>query len=111
MLDRVGERARESGLDERIRLHRTGRNKIGLNEKVDFILAFYLLHELPDMKAFLREARSLLKPGGHLFIAEPNFKVSEEAFDGTVTQAMDAGFEIAERPRVLFSRAAVFSVR
>jgi predicted methyltransferase len=47
--------------------------QIGITTKVDHILAFYMVHEVPDVDKFLAEMYSILKPGGSFFIIEPAF--------------------------------------
>ena len=71
MLAGVRRRAERTGVADRIRLHRAGTDGLGLTETVDFALAFWMLHEVPDQAAFLAEVRACLKPGSHLLIVEP----------------------------------------
>ncbi|MDD5772666.1 MAG: methyltransferase domain-containing protein, partial [bacterium] len=82
-------------------------DKIGILENVDFVLAFYVVHEIPDQKGFFNEIRSILKPDGKLFIVEPPFHVSKPAFEEMVEKARNAGFIPIERPKVLFSKAVI----
>ena len=107
MLEMVKERATEAGLSDRIRLHRCETDRIGVQEELDFILAFWMFHEAPDGKSFLEEVFALLKPGGRFLIIEPNMHVNRRDFERTLHEAQGVGFSVSERPRVLFSRAAV----
>ena len=50
MLDVVQNRARKADVGDRIRVHRCEANSIGLAEPVDFVLAFYSAHEVPDQR-------------------------------------------------------------
>ncbi|MBI4767372.1 MAG: methyltransferase domain-containing protein, partial [Deltaproteobacteria bacterium] len=79
----------------------------GLSEKVDFILAFYMLHEIPDQEEFFNEAVTLLNPEGQMLIVEPPFHVSRSAFEKTIKKAETAGFTFAERPKVFFGKSAL----
>ena len=88
-------------------LHRCEPNRIGLSLPVDFALAFYMLHELPDQAAFFTDVRQLLPPQGRLFVVEPPFHVSRAAFETTLRTARRTGFTVAARPRVRFSKAAL----
>jgi len=110
MLDQVCVKSVMLGLASRIRFHKSEPERIGVDEKADFILSFYMVHEVPDRDTFLREVRGLLKPGGKYLIVEPVFHVSEEAFEDTVNSANSAGFKPIFWPKIALSRAALFTV-
>jgi ubiquinone/menaquinone biosynthesis C-methylase UbiE len=107
MLQKVKEKIKGKELEERILLHKCGENNIGLSEPVDFVLLFYMVHEVPNKEHFFNEIRTILKQQGQVLIVEPPFHVSKSAFDETVRKAGSAGFVIVERPMVFFSRAAL----
>ena len=107
MLDRLRVKIQGSELEQRIRLHRSADDRIGVAEQADFALCFYLLHELPDQGAFFAELFSILKPGGQALLVEPPIHVSRKAFAETVRKAGDAGFIPAEGPKVFLGKAAV----
>ena len=107
MLQKLRNKIQGTELDERITLHRCEANKIGVLENVDFVLAFYVVHEIPDQVGFFSEMKSILKSDGRLFIAEPPFHVSKKAFEEMIKKATDAGFIPVERPKVLFSKAVI----
>jgi ubiquinone/menaquinone biosynthesis C-methylase UbiE len=111
MLAMLEARAKRAGLGDRIRLHVTAVDRVGLTEKVGFALAFWMVHETPDAAAFLAEMHATLFPRGHLFVAEPKGHVTREAFETMVEQAKENGFEVVARPRAWFSRAAVLRRR
>ena len=107
MLRKLRDKIQGTALEERITLHKCGKNKIGLAENVDFILAFYMVHEITDQEAFFGEIASILKWDGHLFIVEPPFHVSKSAFEETIGKARNAGLTLVEKPKVLLSKTAV----
>ncbi len=107
MLQKLRDKIQGTELEERITLHKCGENTIGLSEDVDFILAFYMVHELPDQEEFFHEIGSILKSNGQVFIVEPPFHVSKTAFEETIRKARDAGFTTVERPKVLFSKTVI----
>ena len=109
MLERVRVKAQGTDLAPRITLHQCQPNRIGLSTTVDFALAFYVLHELPDPAAFLTELRPLLAPTGQLFIVEPPFHVSKAAFEATIQCAHRAGFRLIARPRIRFNKAVLLA--
>lgn len=107
MLRLMGVRAERRGLSARIRAHQCPADSIGLSGPVDFALAFYMVHEVPDARRFLAEVAALLRQGGRLLLVEPNGHVSAEGFRRTLDLAEAAGLETTARPRRLLSRAAL----
>jgi ubiquinone/menaquinone biosynthesis C-methylase UbiE len=108
MLQMVKQKAQKAGLQSRIVLHRAMPDALGLADKADFALAFYMVHEVPDRKRFLGEVKSILNPGGRFMIVEPKFHVSKAAFDETVAIAGSVGLYPALSPvSVLMSRAVL----
>jgi ubiquinone/menaquinone biosynthesis C-methylase UbiE len=107
MLARVGRRATAERLRDRITLHRCAADRIGLSGAVDFALAFYMVHEVPDQRAFLREVYDTLSPGGRLLAIEPMFHVKRRNFEQTLDVAGETGFGVSRGPRVLLSWAAL----
>ena len=107
MLEKLREKIHGSELEQRITLHKCEEEKIGLKEQVNFILAFYMVHEVPDQESFFKEIESILKPGGTVLIVEPPIHVSKKAFKQTLEKAKDAGFIVMQGPKVLFSKTVV----
>ena len=107
MLQKLKNKIRGTELEPRIVLHRCGTQAIGWPSPVDFILAFYMVHELPDPDAFFREVVRMLKPGGQILIAEPPFHVSKANFNQMLRRAQDAGLHPANPPKIFFSQAAL----
>lgn len=109
MLDKVRSHAIKEGLEPRVRFHKCENDKIGLNETVDFALAFYMVHEVPNAEAFLKEVYGIIKPGGKLLLVEPKFHVSLTDFQKTVELAKKIGFKPIEEPRIILSRSVVLT--
>ncbi len=107
MLELVQQKIRNTPFESRITLHHCPPDSIGLHEQADFILAFYVLHEVPDKERVLRELASLLKPGGRMLIAEQKGHVPRREFEEITAIALRAGLHIVERPRIFISRAMV----
>jgi ubiquinone/menaquinone biosynthesis C-methylase UbiE len=110
MLQKLKAKLQGTELGKRITLHKCGENAIGLSQRVDFVLAFYVLHELPDQEAFFREIGSLLNPGGRILVVEPPFHVSRAAFEETIKKSRSAGLTQIERPKVPFSKAVLLGM-
>jgi ubiquinone/menaquinone biosynthesis C-methylase UbiE len=107
MLDLVRQKIAGTEIEDRVTLHRCEKHTLALSDDVDFVLAFYMVHELPDQTVFFSEMHDHLKPAGHLLVVEPPLHVSKAAFDETVNTAREAGFELAGRPRVILSKTAL----
>ena len=105
MLDVLRQRAEKVGVADRIQLHKCEQDRLGIEEPVDFVLAFMMIHEVPSQRRLLREIHDCLKPGGKLLIAEPKIHVSGKAFERTSAVARELGFRPMEQPRVHGCRA------
>jgi ubiquinone/menaquinone biosynthesis C-methylase UbiE len=106
MLEKVKSKLNESNRTI-IKLHKCREDRIGVTEKVDFVLVFYVLHEVPSQEGLLREIKSILKPGGKVLIIEPNFHVTKKAFEQSISTAISAGFQREKWPKVFNSRAVI----
>ena len=108
MLNKLLEKIKGTEIEERIKLHKCEQDKIGANEKVDFILAFYMVHEVPDQGSFLKELKSIMREDGTIFIVEPKlFHVSKKAFEKMLRLAESIGLKPVEFPHLPFSWAVV----
>ena len=107
MLSMVQDRANRAGLSDRIRTHLCSPDHIGVREELDFAVAFFMVHEVPDLPAFLDEVFTLLKTGGFFFITEPKIHVGLVAFRRILSEAQIVGFEIADRPKVVFGQTVL----
>ena len=107
MLRKLRDKIQGTELEERITPHKSEKNKLGLSEDVDFVLAFYVVHEISNQEAFFNEIKSILKPNGQVFIVEPPFHSSKMAFEGTIKKALEAGFIVVDRPKIFPNKAVV----
>ena len=109
MLEKVRQRAQQADLLTRIRLHQNTPASIGLEEPVDFALAFWMVHEVANKEAFFREVRDLLKPTARFLVVEPKIHVKASAFDRIVGMARAAGLQLCSEVQVAISRAALLA--
>ncbi|MEE9555752.1 MAG: class I SAM-dependent methyltransferase [Candidatus Adiutricales bacterium] len=107
MLQKLRDKIQGTKFEERITLHKSQKNRIDLSENVDFVLAFYMVHEVSNQEEFFNEIGSILKPNGQVLVVEPPFHVSKTAFEETIGKAGNAGFEPVERPKVFLSKAVI----
>ena len=107
MLQKLKKKIQETELEKRITLHKCEKNRIGVTEKVDFVLAFYVVHEIPHQDEFFEELESILRPGGQVLVVEPPLHVSRSAFSATISKAGKVGFRPEDGPKVLLSRSVI----
>lgn len=107
MLDIVRRKIAGTDLEGRIALQRCAADRLNVAEKVDFALAFYIVHEVPDPAVFFRDLAARLRPGGQCLVVEPAFHVPRTAFARSLQTARAAGFEIMAGPRQFLNRTAV----
>ena len=110
MLQKLRDKIQGTELEERITLHKSEENRIGVSEKVDFVLAFYMVHEVPSREEFFNEIGTIIKPNGQVLIVEPPFRVSKRAFEETIRKARDAGFRPTEGPKVFLSKTVILKM-
>ena len=103
MLEKLRKKIEGTVLEQRIELHKSGYENIGIDEKVDLVLAFYMVHEVRNQKKFFEELISLLKPNGVIFIMEPKFEVTKTEFNEMVDRLKDFGFVAVKSPKVFLS--------
>ncbi len=107
MLLALSKRAEHAGVEKRIIMHLCPPDFLDVKQKVDFILGFWMVHEVPDKQRFLNELFLVLKDNGTFLLVEPSIHVTKANFAETVNLAVKAGFTLGESPRILTSRSAL----
>lgn len=108
MLAKAKKRALQAGVSDTIQFQLCEANNLNISEPLDFALAFWMVHETPDIPNFLAQANAALKPAGLLLMTEPRFHVSSSQFQQEIETALRAGFTIKDEPAIRFSHAVVF---
>lgn len=108
MLDMLRKRIEREWLSSRIRIHLCERASLGINETVDFVNAFWMVHEVPDIREFLKQIYFVLNPQRKFLVAEPKLHVSAKEFQEMVDMARSVGFSLSDEPRISLSRSVVF---
>jgi ubiquinone/menaquinone biosynthesis C-methylase UbiE len=110
MLETLGRKARRKGLGGRVERRLADSNGMGVRDlagKVDFVLAFAVVHEVPDATNFFKESLAVLRPGGTLLFSEPSNHVAQADFEGSLASARKAGFKVESGPTIRSNRTAV----
>ncbi|ROL62543.1 class I SAM-dependent methyltransferase [Bacteroidetes/Chlorobi group bacterium ChocPot_Mid] len=111
MLEIVEKKIQGTEIENRVRLHKCNEESTNLQDKFDFILAFYVVHETPDTEKFIEEMANLLKPEGKFLIVEPSFEVKIQDFLKIITIAERANLRVINQPRMFFSRAVLLELK
>lgn len=112
MLTRVKKNATTKKVAHQMAFHRCESNRVELqlDDKADFMLAYYMIHETPDAAAFLTEVKDLLKEGGKFLVVEPKMHVTEEAYWEMIDKAKDAGFSVVGYPQKKGGRSVLLTL-
>lgn len=110
MLDKVAVKIRGTDLEHRIELHICLEDVIGISQKVDFILAFWMVHEVPDQKRLIEEMKSVLNPGGRIWVIEPKIHITKKAFQKMTGLLELSGLKIIEKPKIWLSRSVLLTL-
>lgn len=108
MLEQMRQSAECSGLSPHIQPWGCSAGAIGYPGPADFVLAFYMVHEVPDVAGFIAEVRGMLKEQGRFLMVEPKFHVTAAKYRKTVDLALEAGFRVLTEPKITLSRATLF---
>ena len=107
MLDIMMRRAQRAGLANRIFPHLCQADDIGIEIPIDFILAFWMIHEVPNQEHYFKQLKTVLAADRMILIAEPKMHVTAEAFERPLDIAQSCGLQFIESPPISFSRTAL----
>ncbi len=107
MLSLCRKRAYRAGVADRINTVLAAGDDINVRGPVDFVLAFWMVHEVKDIPRFLGQLAEVLKPGGKFLYVEPRMHVTQNRFDEILGRARQAAFTVDARPDIRLSRSAV----
>lgn len=103
MLDILKNKIAGKTVEKRIELHKCTEQSIGIKEQVDFILAFYVMHEIPNQAALFEELSTIIKPNGKMLIVEPKFHVTKKKFE-TMLLLSKLNWTIQQKSADFFNR-------
>jgi ubiquinone/menaquinone biosynthesis C-methylase UbiE len=103
MLKSLKKRGRSAGVDQRIETRLASESGLqihDLSDTVDFVLAFAVVHEVPDKRQLFEEMHRAMKPAALMLLSEPAGHVSEREFNDTLAIALEAGFKNVETLKI-----------
>lgn len=110
MIANLKRRAARAALLDRIDARTTAADTLTIADlagRIDFTLAFAVVHELPDPQKFFGEVAAASKSGAQLLFAEPRGHVDEMKFEEEIRAADAAEFKVCGRPSIRRSLAAL----
>ena len=114
MLAALRGRASRAGLAGRIETRQVTDDVLGVADlagRVDFVLAFAMVHEVADAERFFADVSTAMKAGAKLLLSEPVGHVTESRFAATLDLAARFGLRLESRPAIRISRSAVLVKR
>ena len=110
MIRSLEKRAHKAGLLNRIERHICKGDSLGLGdikERIDFVLASAVVHEVPAINGFFSQIYSAMKSGSKFLVIEPKMHIPKTDFDTTISIAQKNGFLIIDSPMVRSSHAVL----
>ena len=110
MIRKLKRRLAKTGLQEQVDARLVNADSLAVSDlagKVNFTLAFAMVHEMPSAARFFSETAAASKPGARLLLVEPAGHVTTEEFEAELRDAAQAGFNLLDRPHVRRSVAAL----
>jgi ubiquinone/menaquinone biosynthesis C-methylase UbiE len=99
MLRVLTKRAKKSNVSHLIETHVCSADSLNLSkyyDKIDFVLAFAVAHEVPDKNLLFKELSKVLKSDGKLLFSEPSGHISEQDFKKSLAIAIENNFNEQE---------------
>lgn len=112
MIKSLRRRADKAGLLTRIETRLSTETSLqidDLREKVDFALAFAVVHEVSDPKKLFTQIFNSLKREGMLLVSEPTGHVTKGEFDTMLSIAQSAGLKILDTLNIACSHSVTLS--
>lgn len=88
----VERRCRRAGVLDRVRLVEATIESLNLHGPLDFVLAFYMVHEVGDQAALFGQLASACRPGARVLVSEPKIHVPRRAVERELAAATAHGF-------------------
>lgn len=110
MLRTLERRAAKAGVASRIETRLATAQSLGVDDlagRVDFVLAFAMVHEMPDIASFFAQTSTILKNGGRMLLAEPRGHVTATMFAEELELAGKHGLRPVAHPSIWASHTAV----
>ena len=106
MLEIIKKKISGKFFEQNIVLHQCTQESINVKEAVDFVLMFYVLHEVPNKENLFTEVLPLINKNGLLMIVEPTL-IGKSKFNELINSIKENGFVEYSKLKIMFSRGIV----
>ncbi|MCL5281974.1 MAG: class I SAM-dependent methyltransferase [Planctomycetes bacterium] len=111
MLEGAARRAKRHGMTDRISFYRPEDSEWATPRKYDFILVFWMLHEVPDQRSLLETLHGTLKTSGCILLVEPRLHVRKPQWEESLALAKAVHLAPRVGPPIALSRSAILQPR
>lgn len=110
MLQKLKKRTKNKRMEGIIEPRLIGKdyNPAELQNRLDFVLLFSVVHEVPDKEQLFRDMYAMLMAGGKVLFSEPDKRVPINEFESSIQLAEKAGFKQAGRLNINKSHSVLF---
>jgi ubiquinone/menaquinone biosynthesis C-methylase UbiE len=106
MLEIIRKKITGNPIEKNIILHKCTQESINIKENADFVLMFYMVHEVPNKEHLFNEVLPLINKNGLIMIVEPGL-VSAKEFNGIINYVKEKGFEEYNKLKIPLSKGIV----
>jgi len=107
MIEKLTKKIKKLNFERRFNTILCQENSIGIKEKVDFVLTFWMVHEVKNVDLFFQQIRTILKDDGKYLLVEPKIHVSKKEYFKTLEKAEQNGLKVKNDLKIAFSRASL----
>ena len=106
MLEIIKRKITGKSIEKNIILHKCTPANINVKEKIDFVLMFYVVHEVPNKENLFNEVLPLINKNGLIMIVEPGL-ISKNEFNGIISFIKSKGFDEYNKLKIPLSKGIV----
>ena len=106
MLEEIKRKIAGKPIEKTITLHKCTQDCLNINERLDFVLMFYMVHEVPNKENLFNEVLPLINKNGLIMIVEPSL-ISAKEFNNMVDFIKRKGFEEYNKLNIRLSKGIV----
>jgi len=110
MIEKLKRNLEKNNLRNRVNIIKARKDDILVNQKVDFVLSFWMVHEVGNPDLLFKQVMKTLKPGAYYAVVEPKFHVIQSRYNRIIKAAESCGLKQVSTLDVRFSRGTLFTL-